>query len=139
MKRIILIICLLYFETSSAYYIAVNKKNPIQTISIPLIKEYFLGDKLRWDDNLPVHVADYNSTLQIRKNFTEEVLGVSISRVYKTWIKLSLSGNTIPPKILRSEDEVLDFVASDISSIGYVEKIPDTKNKDVKIIKVEKL
>jgi ABC-type phosphate transport system substrate-binding protein len=137
MKIIITIIFLLTMESAFAHLIVISKKNPLKSLNTAQVKEFFLGEKLRWEDNAAVHVVDYNSNFPLRKVFSDEVIGVSISRVYKTWIRLSLSGNSTPPKILRTEEEVIDFVSADPFAIGYIEKDTGINLKGAKIIKIE--
>ncbi|MDD4974455.1 MAG: hypothetical protein PHY93_08890 [Bacteriovorax sp.] len=137
MKIFVLFMTLLFMEHASGYIIIVNKKNQTQSLSASHLKDIFLGENLRWEDNIPIHIVDYNSNSLLRKSFTEEVIGVSISRVYKTWIRLSLAGNSTPPKILRTEEEVVDFVSNDPFAIGYIDKNLNFNSKEVKAIKVE--
>ena len=138
MKIILIALTLIISIDGFSYHVIVNKRNRLQAIKTQDLKSFFYGDKLRWDDNSSVHIVDYNANSPLRKLFTDEVIGVSISRVYKTWIRLSLSGGGAPPKILRSEEEVVDMVSDDSNAIGYIEKEELASQKNIKIIKVEK-
>ena len=137
MKIFILCFLLFYNSFALAHMIVVNKKNKVQTFNQAQLKDIFLGEKLRWDDNLPVHIIDYNSNFPLRIKFTDDIIGVSINRVYKTWVRLSLSGTGTPPKILRSEEEVVNAVAADPYAIGYVDSASISNLKDVRVIKIE--
>jgi ABC-type phosphate transport system substrate-binding protein len=137
MKMIVLNIVLSFFTLANAHVIVVNRKNKIQKISNAQVKDIFLGEKLRWDDNFPVHLIDYSSNFPLRIKFTEEVIGVSIPRVYKTWVRLSLAGTSTPPKILRTEEEVVSAVMNDPYAIGYIDNAANLNLKEVKAIKIE--
>lgn len=137
--KILLILILILIQQSAfaAQFVVLNKKNPVSTLTIAQVKDIYLGEKLRWDDNTPIHLVDYNSSSPTRVNFTDHILGLSIARVNKTWLKLSLAGVSIPPKILRSEAEVVESVGNDPLAIGYLENTSGLNMNAIKVIKLE--
>ncbi len=137
MKILPILLFFLIQQNVYAHVIVLNKKNPVASLTAEQVKEIYLGEKLRWDDNVPIHIVDYNSSYPTRINFTNNILGLSIARVNKMWIKLSLAGSSIPPKILRSEAEVVENVSNDPSAIGYVESTSGLNLGTVKVIKLE--
>ena len=112
---------------SNDLYIVSNVDNPIEKLSRKDVRDIFLGKQTRWSNNEHIMVADYNTKNKQRKIFSRGVLKMRPFRVYKIWIRNSLSGKTTPPKYFRDHNDLIDYVKHNIGAIGY---LFDVKVKD---------
>ena len=56
----------------------------------------------------------------MRGRFSKEILGHSASAVQRYWEERIFSGRGQPPPIKRSDEDVIEFVESNVGAIGYV-------------------
>lgn len=122
MKRINLkiFILVLFSLSSQGMYLVVNKNNDISKISKNMVSKMFLGRIFRWPNNDPAFVADYVASHDIRKEFSNDFLNEQPFKVYKIWIRNSLSGKSAPPHYFKDEAELLNYVSQERGAIGYV-------------------
>lgn len=59
-------------------------------------------------------------TVPLRAQFDEKGVGRTSAQLKAHWSKLVFTGKGIPPTELASEQEVLNFVASNPQAIGYI-------------------
>ncbi len=134
--KILLLFFILCFVESSAQSIIVNVNNPIASISKGKLRNVFLGNSNTWENGVLIQVADYHSTNNLRIKFSENLLDISPRKVSMIWIKVTLSGKSIPPKIFRDEKEAIEFVAQNEGAIAYVENAENLPSQ-VKTIEIE--
>jgi len=140
MKKVLLILFLIvgYCEVSQAQSIIVNAQNSTITIPSKFVKDIFIGNMTRWKNNSLIEVVDYNANTELRTEFTAKYIEMSVMRVYKNWIRLSLSAEVAPPKIFHTQQEVIDFVSKNANAIGYIKDrqliSKDSSVKEVKIL-----
>lgn len=136
MTFLILILLTIPFS-ADAQSIIVNNKNAINGLTAPMLKDIFIGNVTRWKNNNLIEVVDYNANQSIRSQFTEKYIEMSVMRVYKNWIRLSLSAEVAPPKILHDQSEVIDYISKNENAIGYIDDLNLLKKIDhIKEIKV---
>jgi len=58
----------------------------------------------------------------LRSQFYSRVAGRDEAQMKAIWSKLVFTGKAMPPKELRSNEEVVKAVAADPNSIGYIDK-----------------
>ncbi len=133
--RVTLIFLLFCTETKGQLLI-VNKANSVSKTSRSFIRNIFLGNTVTWQSNIKVQIVDYPSELLLRRAFSEDYLSLTPMKVTMIWIKVSLSGKSAPPKILRTEEDVKRFIADNEGAIGYVSNAKELP-PNVKIIEVE--
>lgn len=139
MKRIVFYISVLLFFISAQSYaqkIIVNKNNNIDSLSAQQIRNIFLGNSSVWENGIYIEVADYNSGSEIRNNFSQKFLQLTPRKVSMIWIKVSLSGKSIPPKIFDSGNDIVNFVSKNAGAIGYIASEHELPS-NVKTINVE--
>ena len=136
MKRIVLIIFPLILWASGAsaqVAVIVHKSVPADSIKKYELLDLYTGDIRVWDDDRPVVVFDLKPRGDIRKTFYK-YLGKSSSRMKSIWMKNMLSGEGDPPESVKSEEEILEKVASTPGAIGFVNHV--LVNSDVKTLLV---
>ncbi len=131
----IIFFCIGWFK-SEAQTIIVNINNPITSISKGKLRNIFLGNKNVWSSGKLIQLADYNSENKLRKQFSDKILNRSPRKVSMIWIKVSLSGKSLPPRILRNSDEIIDFVKNNEGAIAYIEQVSKFP-KQIKVLKIE--
>ena len=116
--------------------IIVNINNPVRKLSRASVRQIFMGQKSRWPHNSRIQVADYKADFTIRRSFSEFWLNQSPYQVYRSWLRVSLSGQALPPHILGSEQDLVNFIANNSNAIGYIsDDTPVPAN--VKVIHIE--
>lgn len=122
MKRIILIIaCLLFCASSLSAQVAViaHKSVPLEKIKKTEIMDFYTGDIKKWSDGSNVIVLDLKPKGEVKKAFYK-YLGKTPSRMKSIWLKKMLSGEGDPPQALKTEEEMLQKVASTQGAIGFL-------------------
>lgn len=103
----------------STFKVIVHPENPVTSLTKKEASNLFLKKLTRWEETgtrvEPVDLDD-----DVRDAFSKEVLGRSVSAVKSFWQKQIFAGREVPPPELRSEPEVIAFVAGRPGAIGYV-------------------
>lgn len=130
------ILFLIFASANFSQTIIVNKSNPIESINKSKLRNIFIGNTITWQNSIPVQIADYPLDSELRENFSNRYLSLSARKISVLWVKVSLSWKSLPPKILRDESEVVDYVSKNQGAIGYIDskiKIPS----DVKVLQIK--
>jgi len=83
--------------------------------------DVYKGDVKTWDDGVQIKVWDLGERGKVRKTFYK-FLGKRPSRMKTIWMRLLLTGEGEPPEVVKSQEEMLDSIASTPGSIGYIDK-----------------
>ncbi|RLC09926.1 MAG: hypothetical protein DRI57_21225 [Deltaproteobacteria bacterium] len=140
MKKIIVGLLAMVAFSSAAYadvIIIANKDVPENTLSRKEIKEIFFGKRVQWSDHRKIHVTTLKDTV-IHKMFLKQYLNKSHAKWKSYWKRMIFTGRGVPPKSVRTEAELIEYIAETKGAVGYVssEGIPDDSETIVKIIKV---
>jgi ABC-type phosphate transport system substrate-binding protein len=109
--------------TGQAQQIAViaHKSVPADTLSATRLLDLYTCDVQSWSDDQPVVVFDLKPRTAVKETFYR-FIGKSPSRMKSVWMKKMLSGEGNPPASLKTEEELLQKVASTPGAIGYVDR-----------------
>lgn len=83
------------------------------------IKQIFLGQKTRWDDNSVIHFVvctEESSLLTFLKKYVKK----TPIQYQNYWKKLVFSGKGIMPKMFNDTQKVLEFVSNTEGSISFI-------------------
>ena len=116
------------------YRIIVNKSNPVSSMTRQEVSKLFLKKILKWNNYQTVLPVDLTEDNPARKAFSKEIHKKDIKKVKAYWQKMIFSGRAIPPPQKAKENEVLAYVQSNPSAIGYVSASAQTGN--VKVLKI---
>jgi len=134
------ILLLLGLETKAqegvGYKIIVNSENSIDSASASEASRWFLKKTTSWEDGTVIQPIDMSSDSGIREEFTRHIHGKSTSAIKSYWQKLIFSGRATPPVESKSEQDVIDFVRSNIGAVGYI--AISTEAENVKTITITK-
>ena len=91
-------------------------KNPGRT-ELGLV---FLRKKLYWPNGKHIRPANLPSQHELRKQFSQQILGSLPETQTEYWNELYFHGTT-PPHVVNSQEAMLRFVADTAGSIGYID------------------
>lgn len=101
--------------------VVVNKANPVQDISLKKIQDIYLGDTVTWENNIRVFPVSLKSKEIVTKAFFQKALHKKPNDMRRIWIRLMLSGEVSPPKVMGLASDVLEYVARNEGAIGFVD------------------
>jgi ABC-type phosphate transport system substrate-binding protein len=102
------------------FKIIVNPANPINIIDQKFLAEIYLKKKVYWPDMHAIFAVDLSASSNTRERFSEKVLDRPVSAVRSYWQQMLFSGRAVQPPELKTEQDVLSFVATHENAIGYV-------------------
>ncbi|EGI71480.1 phosphate ABC transporter substrate-binding protein [Pseudoalteromonas sp. SR43-6] len=132
MKKLILAsaLSLCSFGALAEVAVIVNPGNA-NALDAETIKKIYLGKAKSFDNGNKVNPATQNGTA-IADEFNSKVVGKSSSQLNAYWSKLVFTGKGTPPEKFDSDQAVIDFVAANGDSIGYIDSSKATDK--VKVI-----
>jgi len=107
-------------SSSVAFRVIVNASNATTVVERRFLAEAFLKKTTRWADGSVIRPVDLDAESGVRRRFSEDVLGRSVSAVKNYWQQVVFSGRDLPPAELDTDDEVIQFVAKHEGAVGYV-------------------
>jgi ABC-type phosphate transport system substrate-binding protein len=107
-------------SSQAAYAVVVNQANPTASLSRVDVARLFLKKVTSWPDGGPVAAVDQARTAPVRRVFSVDVHQKDPDAVAAHWQVQVFSGRDVPPRVLRSDAEVIAFVRSNPGAIGYV-------------------
>jgi ABC-type phosphate transport system substrate-binding protein len=117
-----------------AVIVIVHPDNPVTRLDKKFITNAFLKKRSRWGDDTAIKPVDLEPGSSVRKKFSKDVLGRSVSAVRRYWNQQVFSGRGVPPPELDSEEDVVRYVRKNRGAIGYVSEGVDLEG--VKIVQV---
>lgn len=94
----------------------------------------FLKKKSKWPDGRSATPVGQKRAPELRKEFSTEILGMSLDMVESHWQAQVFAGRGTPPKVFSGDSEVVDYVRRTPGAVGYVTGASDTSS--VTVIKV---
>ncbi len=90
-----------------------------------LIEIYTLRRNV-WSGGNRITVSDYKGSSEIRDLFYSYI-DIRLSAIKRLWLKEQFTGRSLPPKVVKSVDEMTKLVINNPGTIGYVpvSKVPD--------------
>lgn len=126
MKKIVtFIICavmLFAAQTVSAQQLSiiVNKENPTEVFSDKDLINYFLKSKRVWSHGLKVNPVDFLQSTAEKQVFLDVVMHMSAQDWQAHWERLKEAQFILAPIKIVNASQVIDLVAFDKATIGYV-------------------
>lgn len=131
---LILIFCFLIITLAFAEsVIIVNSENPVSEVSKKDLKNIYRMKKSTWGGGSAILPVNLKINNEVRKDFSEEILGKKPKTMEKYYLKRALSGKGQPPETVETEKDVIKYVSSNKGAIGYV----SISDSSVKIITVK--
>jgi hypothetical protein len=109
------------------YRLIVHPTNPIESVDRAFVPLAFLKKITTWSHGGVIRPVDLARDAPIRRRFSEEMLGRSVSAVKNYWQQMIFSGRGVPPPELGSDEDVIRYVLREPGAIGYVSAGVDLK------------
>ncbi len=116
--------------------VIVNSSNSVSHLSKAALRNIYLGNTSTWDNSKQIIITDYVADNNLRSEFSDKYLNLSPKKVSMIWIKVSLSGKSVPPNVFHTESEIIKFVSENEGAIGYLASAVNLP-KNIKIIQVQ--
>lgn len=107
-------------QAHADYVVIVNPDN-YATISNADIENLYLAKTKTFPDGSLAIPLNQDEALPIRSAFDNNVVGKTDSQMKSYWAKLVFTGKAVPIKQLASDQEILELVAKNPSTIGYID------------------
>lgn len=101
--------------------VVVSKDNKLASLSADDLTRIFLGKKTLWETGTRIVPAMPEEESAAGEAFLSGTLKKSVSQFRAYWKRLLFSGGGAVPKVFRSSELLLDFVARQPGAIGVVE------------------
>lgn len=102
--------------------VIVNANVKVEKLSREDVINIFMGRYRKLSDGSSVQPLDIKGESLERHSFYKKLLDKSPAEINAYWARLVFSGRTTPPVALDTQRDVLDKVAHDPATIGYIEK-----------------
>ena len=115
-------IILLVLLTHNAVYAAevvviANNNVPADSMDRDAVAGIYLGKKTKWNGHaICVGMLREGAT---HETFVKEIVRTTPQKLRKLWKKVVFSGRGRPPKIFKTEEELIQFVVSNGGAVGY--------------------
>ena len=113
----------------------VSAKSSIQSLSKNDISDIFLGRKIRFPNGQQAVPLDLQVGSVSRDEFYTSVVGMSAVQLKAHWSKIIFTGRGKPPKAIADGVALRKLIASDVQSIGYIDR--ELVDDSVRVVKLQ--
>jgi len=117
--------------------IVVNNANPVDTLTVAELRRIFMKQQRLWAHGDTIVPVDWDAASQMRRLFSQIVLGRSVREMAEYWVQQSVTQGLAPPSTLSSGLAVARFVATVPGAIAYLP--PDAVDRSVKRVRIDGL
>ena len=103
-----------------SFKVIVNAANPVKSLPKSRVAKLFLR-RATWPSGAIAVPCDLGEKSPVRADFTRDVHGKSVLAVKSFWQQQIFAGRDVPPPEKPSGADVIAFVLSNPSAIGYVD------------------
>lgn len=121
----------LIFSTNSfgSYLVLSSKESSVkERLSLPDIKNIFLGKKIFWNDGSRIYRVHIKQDSDQMKKFLESILKMTSREFNKYWRRKLFAGKGHPPTEFKTEEEALNYISKNAGSVGIVGSKPEKYN-----------
>ncbi len=141
-KRLLLLLMIgllgcLTFATAADHgeiLIIANNHAPVDSLLRTVIADIYQSRRGKWDNGQKIMVVMLKKG-PTHEAFTENIVKTTPMKLRTLWKKVVFSGAGAPPKILKTEAKLVEFVTATKGAIGYINST--TSHEGVKVITVE--
>ena len=119
------------------FTIVVNHANPVDTLTLAELRRIFMKQQRLWAHGDTIVPVDWDAASQMRKAFSQIVLGRSVREMADYWVQQSVTQGLAPPSTLSSGLAVARFVATVPGAIAYLS--PEAVDRSVKRVRIDGL
>lgn len=122
MRRAIIWLCLMTASatvTAEEFAVIVNRVNN-QAVDRAWVAKVYLGEVKSWLGGDPIVAYDLPEDNVVRASFSKTLLNRSVANMKALWAQFTFSGRAVPPKQLKTDEDVKKAVAENKNAIGYI-------------------
>ncbi len=116
------------------FLIIAHPEIPVDSLSQKMVADIYQGYKGKWNNGQTIKVVMLKQG-PTHEAFSRSLVHLSPAKLKRLWKKVIFSGSGLPPKILRSEEKCVSYIAATRGAIGYIN--PSTSYEGVKVINVQ--
>jgi len=121
-------------ESQAEVMIIANQSVLQESMTKEGLKDIFLGNTVKWDNNQKINVVVQKNT-DIHAEFTKRMVKKSPSQFNNYWKKLVFTGKGSSPKRFLDVASLVEYIARTKGAIGYISS--EDNAEGVKVIKVD--
>jgi ABC-type phosphate transport system substrate-binding protein len=118
-------------QVAAEVVIVVHPENAA-TFNAKSVERIFLDKENKFSTGVETIPVNLQPGEKLRKEFDEKILGRSTSQISAYWSKLVFTGKGIPPKEVKSDQDVIALIKQNQSVIGYIDAASVTP--DVRVV-----
>lgn len=103
------------------FRVVVHASNPAVSMTRAELSAMYMKRTRSWGDGTEIVPVNHPQLSALRERFSRAVHGKSVAYVTRYWQRLIFSGRAVPPRELRSDAAVLEFVRRNAEAVGYVD------------------
>jgi len=116
----VLLLALAPVAAADGFQVVINEANETTEMSRADVARIFLKKRAEWPTGTPIVAVDQERTSDVRREFSLEIHRKDPDAVSAYWQTLVYSGRGVPPRVLKSDAEVVRFVQENPGAVGYV-------------------
>jgi len=121
-RVIFIIVCILIISRLEGQIAVIAHQDVASdTISSAQLRDIYTGDISFWPDGKPIVVCDLNDEMGIHDRFYD-FIAISSSRAKSIWMKRMLSGQSDPPLIFQTGENLAQRIAEIPGAIGFIDE-----------------
>ncbi len=121
-------------QENSSFVVIVHPDNPAKAVSKKKVSRLLLKELSKWDGGQAATPVDLDSKSEIRREFSRDVHGRSVSSIKNYWQRQIFSGKAVPPPEVADDLAVISHVRSNPGAIGYVSASARLTGAGVKVL-----
>ncbi len=114
--------------------IIANTSVSVDSMDRGIVSDIYQGMKTKWDSGDKVVVVMLRKG-ETHESFAKDIVGSTPSKLRNIWKKIIFSGTGNPPKIMKSESELVTRIAETKGAVGYIHS--STPHDGVKVISLK--
>jgi len=112
---------LLISQASAGVTVIVSPDSNLEALSRSKIKAIFLGKVKKLPNGDIARPANQENKSSVFDAFNKKVLGKNSGKVLKYWAARVFSGKGTPPRVIKGDQAMIDFIRSEKGAIGYID------------------
>lgn len=120
-----------------SFRIVVHGSNPADSLTREELSDLFLQKATQWSSGSRALPVDQHEHSPVRRSFSEDVHGRSVNAINWYWRRNLFAGSgRVPPAVLESDEQVLEFVATNPTAVGYVSALAPLEGYEVRVLEL---
>ncbi|MCA1798321.1 MAG: hypothetical protein LC632_02380 [Xanthomonadaceae bacterium] len=123
------------FAVGAEFVVIVAVHSPVTVLASNEVADIYLGRLRRLPDGRTVLPVDRFESDGVQEAFYREILQRNAAQLRAHWSRLVFTGRGKPPRQVRSDAELVEFVARNPHAIGYV--APALVTPSVRVVRID--